>query len=74
LKGTLYILIFALLIFGLTTPSCKTAKTTANTKSSNTQTKNTGEQEQIKFAYYFVEACKERMRGNIESAENLYKE
>ena len=27
-----------------------------------------------KFAFYFIEGCKERMKGNIEIAENSFKE
>ncbi len=31
-------------------------------------------QDQTKFAFYFVDGCKERMKGNVEIAENLFKE
>ena len=57
------------LLFVVILSSCKTTKPTAS--SSN---KGAGEQEQLKFSYYFVDGCKERMKGNMELAENYFKE
>ena len=55
--------------------SCKSTKqTTSSVEPTTEKTKGISEQDQIKFAYYFVEGCKERMKANIEVAESLFKE
>lgn len=55
--------------------SCKSKKqTTASVKESNVNSKGITEENQTKFAFYFIEGCKERMKGNIELAENAFKE
>jgi tetratricopeptide (TPR) repeat protein len=36
--------------------------------------KGISEENQTKFAYYFIDGCKERMKGNVELAENAFKE
>lgn len=55
--------------------SCKTKKeTTTTSKEVNTTKKGISEENQTKFAYYFIEGCKERMKGNIELAESAFKE
>lgn len=53
--------------------SCKSTKQVLNSNLNSTS-KGISEQDQSKFAYYFIEGCKERMKGNIEIAENLFKE
>lgn len=60
----------------LSVSSCKSTKeTNSSTQSDNPKkTKGLSEQDQIKFAYYFVDGCKERMKGNIEVAENIFRE
>lgn len=55
--------------------SCKSTKqTSSSVKQSDEKTKGISEQDQLKVAFYFVEGCKERMKGNIEAAENSFKE
>jgi tetratricopeptide (TPR) repeat protein len=51
--------------------SCKTSK--AKTSSKNTS-ENVIKKDDTKFAGFFIDGCKERMKGNIEIAENLFKE
>lgn len=53
--------------------SCKSTKQTSGSVDQS-KSKGISEQDQIKFAYNFIEGCKERMKGNIEVAENLFKE
>jgi tetratricopeptide (TPR) repeat protein len=69
-----YIFFSFLLFVALT--SCKSSKQAQDsTAKGNTKpTKGLSEQDQIKFAFYFVDGCKERMKGNMETAENLFKE
>ena len=55
--------------------SCKSKKeTSASTKETSTNSNGISEENQAKFAFYFVEGCKERMKGNIELAEAAFKE
>lgn len=56
--------------------SCKSTKETRTSAQTDNpaKTKGLSEQDQIKFAYYFVDGCKERMKGNIEVAENIFRE
>lgn len=64
-----------MLAAGLLGTACKSNK--AATASADNNPKKSGElssQQQAEFAYKFVEGCKERMRGNIEIAENLFME
>ena len=57
------------------TISCKSTKQTSSAKSETTDPKKgISEENQTKFAFYFVEGCKERMKGNIEIAENSFRE
>jgi tetratricopeptide (TPR) repeat protein len=72
LKLNKYIFFNLLLFIVVSALSCKSTKQTQTDKPS--KTKGLSEQDQIKFAYYFVDGCKERMKGNIEIAENLFKE
>lgn len=53
--------------------SCKSSKSTSQAKKLSTE-KNVLTKDDSKFAYYFVDGCKERMKGNIELAENIFKE
>ena len=55
--------------------SCKSKKqTTTSTKAPEANGKGISEENQTKFTFYFIEGCKERMKGNIEPAENAFKE
>ncbi len=69
--------IFYLLLLSLSivTISCKSSKQVTSSKSTDKPSKTNGlsEQTQINFAFYFIDGCKERMKGNIESAESLFK-
>lgn len=69
-------LIFFSFILFVTITSCKSTKHSQDsfTKENTKPTKGLSEQDQIKFAFYFVDGCKERMKGNMETAENLFKE
>ncbi|MDF2448566.1 MAG: hypothetical protein K0R26_1070 [Bacteroidota bacterium] len=65
-------LLFPLLVNSL--QSCKTKKETAKSTETSANKGGLSEQDQAKFAFHFIEGCKERMKGNIENAENLFKE
>lgn len=55
--------------------SCKSSKISSTTSvNSSKETNRISEQEQTKFTYYFIDGCRERMKGNIEIAENLFKQ
>ncbi len=54
--------------------SCKSKKQTTQSSSSSGNSKGISEQNQVNFTYNFIEGCKERMKGNIELAENRFKE
>lgn len=54
--------------------SCKSAKSVTKTDDPKTNGRGISEQDQAKFAYNFIEGCKERMKGNVEISENLFKE
>jgi tetratricopeptide (TPR) repeat protein len=57
--------------------SCKSGKpATSSTNKGPETSKNKGlsTEDQTKFAYLFVEGCKERMGGNIEKAESAFKQ
>lgn len=71
-----HIFVLILLSIALTNESCKSTKESTNSANPDKSTKTKGltEQAQIKFAFYFVDGCKERMKGNMETAENLFKE
>ena len=59
----------------ITLLSCKSKKVaTTSTKAETAVSKGLSEENQAKFAFYFVEGCKERMKGNIELAENAFRE
>ena len=66
------IILLLLIVF---VASCKSTKTSSNVPIHSQKKSNTiSEQDQTKFTYYFIDACKERMKGNIEIAENLFKQ
>ncbi len=55
--------------------SCKTKqKSTSQATSETKKIKGLTGEAQNKFAFYFVEGCKEKMKGNFETAESLFKE
>jgi tetratricopeptide (TPR) repeat protein len=55
--------------------ACSTKNKSISSQSKNeNQKSNISEEAQTKFAFYFVDGCKERMKGNIEIAENLFRE
>lgn len=67
-----YLILPLLAVFVL---SCKSKKqTTSSVKEPTVNSKGISEENQAKFAFYFVEGCKDRMKGNIELAENDFKE
>ncbi len=74
LKSKTYIYLNLLLCFLVVFTSCKSTKQTAKTVNPKVNTKGITNQDQITFAYNFIEGCKERMKGNIELAENKFKE
>lgn len=62
-----------LLLITVNITSCKSGKTTT-TQANSSKEKGLSTDDQRKFATFFVDGCKERMKGNIEIAENLFKE
>lgn len=64
----------ALIIF--LAAACKTSKQGTSTTPGTASSKEKGlsEQDQVKFGAMFVDACKERMKGNVEVAENIFRE
>lgn len=55
--------------------SCKLKKqTTSDHSESNSKSKHISESNQLKFTFYFIDGCRERMKGNLEVAERLFKE
>lgn len=73
MKQTTYIFFILLLSLAVLVPSCKSKKQATASNEPKT-TKGLTAEDQTKFAYYFVEGCKERMKGNVEIAENRFKE
>lgn len=55
---------------------CKASRQSTSTASNASSAKDKGlsEQNQVKFGAMFVDACKERMKGNVEVAENIFRE
>lgn len=58
-----------LLLLALANFQCTHSKKTSTTKTSNSNSVDPS-----KFTYYFIEGCKERMKGNFELAEKLFTE
>ena len=56
--------------------SCKSSKTVSASNNSDKPSKTKGQSEldQTNFSLHFVDGCKERMKGNMETAENLFKQ
>jgi len=56
--------------------SCKSSKKATKEVNSGASKNDKGlsAEAQTKFAFYFIDGCKERMKGNVEIAENLFKE
>ncbi|MBC7695922.1 MAG: tetratricopeptide repeat protein [Burkholderiales bacterium] len=55
--------------------SCKTKKATTQITEPVIKIKGgLTDADQAKFTFHFIEGCKERMKGNIENAEGLFKE
>lgn len=55
--------------------SCKTKKgTIVGNKQTEVKSKGLSDEDKTKFTFDFIEGCKERMKGNIENAESLFKE
>jgi tetratricopeptide (TPR) repeat protein len=68
-----YAIILPLLVFSAS--SCKSKKETSHTsKEINNSSKGLSEENQTKFTFYFIDGCKERMKGNIELAEQSFRE
>lgn len=58
-------------------PACKSTKSTTSSATSQAAASHghgLSEQDQIRFGAIFVDACKERMRGNVETAETMFRE
>lgn len=55
------------MLLALVIASCKTTQKATTTNVSDSQ-------QQVKFSFYFIDGCKERMKGNMELAENYFKE
>ena len=70
-KG-LYFNASLLLLLALANFQCTHSKKTATTKTSKTAKNNSVDPS--KFTYYFIEGCKERMKGNFELAEKSFTE
>ncbi len=66
-----YLILPLLVVFSL---SCKTSKQNTSANNQKNKAKVSAEQDPSKFTFYFIDGCKERMKGNIEIAENLFKE
>lgn len=69
--------IAVLLLTTLVLVSCKSGKpatTSTNKGTEPAKDKGLSSEDQAKFAFYFVEGCKERMGGNIEKAEFDFKQ
>ncbi len=57
--------------------ACKPVKTASSSSHAQVPSPKGGgltEQDQIRFGALFVDACKERMKGNVEVAENMFRE
>ncbi len=75
MKHKPYIFLSLLLCIAAFGVSCKSSKQTNKQASSDSKKdKGLSTELQAKFAYDFVNGCKERMKGNVEIAENLFKE
>lgn len=68
LKG-LYFNSGLLLLLALVNYQCSNSKKVSTTKSTKSNSVDPS-----KFSYYFIEGCKERMKGNFELAEKLFLE
>ncbi len=67
-KNIFLIVLIALSVF---VTECKTTKTLSE---KTTKTFELTDQQEAKFAFYFVNACSARMKSDVEVAENLFKE
>jgi tetratricopeptide (TPR) repeat protein len=71
-------LYFLLILAVLTAPSCKSKKETTVVSGSEpgqvTKTKTLSDDDKLKFQSTYYNACKEKIKGNIEIAETLFKE
>ncbi len=71
-KYIIFNLFLCLTVLGF---SCKSSKQGSKTASTDPKKdKGLSTEAQTKFAYDFINGCKERMKGNVEIAENLFKE
>lgn len=66
-----YIILSFLVVFAT---SCKTAKSSSKASKSIANSNGLSEDAQVNFTFNFIEGCRERMKGNIEIAENRFKE
>lgn len=68
-----HLLILPLLV--ISALSCRSKKqATTSVKEASSNTKGISEENQVKFASYFIDGCKERMKGNIQIADVQFKE
>ena len=54
--------------------ACQTSKKHSQKTNQTSQSKGLPEEAQLDFTYNFIEGCRERMKGDIENAENRFKE
>lgn len=75
-KYTKIFLLQALMAFTLSCASKKSVAPVSQTPKGNiaTSAKKGDVPAEVKVKYYFLEACREKIKGNIEIAENLFKE
>ncbi len=76
----IFYLLFAFATLTLSLVSCKTRKsshitqTGISTKNHEQVSAKNNADDQLKFQSTFYNACKEKVKGNVEVAENLFKE
>lgn len=54
--------------------SCKSVKTSSSSSAAGSNGNGLSEKDQIRFGAMFIDGCKERMKGNIEQAEVIFRE
>ena len=74
MKSKIYILSVLLLCIVVVISSCKSSKQSSKSVSKRNSATTITEEQQLNFSYNFIEGCKERMKGNIELAENKFKD
>lgn len=73
-KNNIFFYLLILPFLATVVLSCKSSKQTTKTEDPKSNSKTLSEEAQVNFTFNFIEGCKERMKGNIEIAENRFKE